>query len=102
VQNARNQFACQQEVWVGFLTDEILHKDPGDVFLNLEEEIWFDRFIQKKQVFDPIEDGKTTGEIRYNLNNLQTKKNFIEYINCSVDNSESFDFNPIIKRNLNN
>jgi hypothetical protein len=39
--------------------------------------------FQEIQFFDHILDVETTGEIRFRLDKLQTKRNFIGYMNCS-------------------
>jgi hypothetical protein len=59
-------------------------------------------FIESDVDFNPIEDIEETGEIKYTLGILDNKEDFINYIDCTMNDKESFDFTPIIKSNLNN
>jgi hypothetical protein len=52
--------------------------------------------------FDPIEDVEDTGEIKYSGEIMDNRNDFINYINCTMDVTTSFDFNSLIKSNLNN
>jgi 3-deoxy-D-manno-octulosonic-acid transferase len=61
-----------------------------------------DHFIPQDTIFDPIEEIEMTGEIKFNLDYLRSKKDFTEQINMSIDNSDSLNFNSIIKKDLNN
>jgi hypothetical protein len=60
------------------------------------------RIIDSDTDCDPIEDIECTGEFKFNRNTLKSKNDFWSYINCMMDASTNFNFNPLIKSNLNN
>jgi hypothetical protein len=60
------------------------------------------RFINSDTDLDPIEDIEITGELKFQRDTLKSKNDFWSYINCTMDGNTNFDFNPLIKSNLNN
>jgi hypothetical protein len=62
----------------------------------------FDHLIPESIVLDPIEEIEMTREIKFNRDNLQTKKEFNESIKNSLDSFEPFSFDSIVKKNLKN
>jgi hypothetical protein len=92
----------QQEINLGFRPDEIQIQDPYDEFPEQEEPSWPLRIIDSDTAFDPIEDVEYTGEFKFNRNTLKNKNDFWSYINCTMDARTNFNFNPLIKSNLNN
>jgi hypothetical protein len=59
------------------------------------------RIIDSETDFDPIEDIENTGELKFQRDTLKSKNDFWSYMNCTMDASTNFNFNPLIKSNLN-